>query len=1120
MMPLPLPSFQVFDRIRCYMKSANIYRQDNLYQDQNELRKILGTGTADLGKTSSLLEQTNLQINRLERYKDYDMMDEVGEVNLALDIWADEGTLTDPETKHAITVTAHSKHLKKVIEDFLYNTIMIDREIRPMFRYLCKYGDLSGEIVPTKNRDGVSSFRLMDLYNFTRLQTKFGDLVGFLYQDVTAQSPQYLHPWQVVHMRLSNYEKTYAPYGRAVLDSARRDFKRLRLMEDAALIYRLTRAAIKRIFSIPVGNMDPNQIPFYMEYVARQFKKQRFVDPATGQVNERYNPLTQEDDFFLPKRCLTSGEKIPLLDGRIRTLGELITEYGVEKEKFWIYSWDGNIIPKLAHCVIGQKQSKMVRITLDNGEHIDCTPDHKFYLRDGRVVEAKDLQQNDSLVALYRRKQKLHGGKYVNEYEQVMNPLTGEWEFTHRIVKPDCPNMHVRHHINFNRFDNRPENLKIMNVIEHKDYHAEHGSKIMKELHQRPEMVEKFMLGTERGIVAYNGSDRARVEDGTIRAPHVSKMWDEGKYEHTVGKNHVKYTNLDDYKEVFRELIKKNFGMKPACREWNANPEHKAIWNANHNTLTVKIKEWGYESVEDFAGIKSQSNPAWRILEQYKDEVLELVAKSGPKKASKLFEEKHNIYIFDRMLSKFAKANGWEGGPKGIKKIETPDDVILNGIIQYGSATAFLNTSGLEISHGHCTNVIKRAGYSSVKEFLIKQQAQPIQTTQQSQPTQPVNHKVVSVMNLEELQDTYCLEVEDTHCFFLNAGVLVHNSDGTGPTIDTLQGAENLDQIADIEYFKKKMIAGLKIPFNRVGIGDPQQQDGKSLASSSPEFAKAIQWVQREMIYGLKKLVIVHLALAGFRIDDIKRFNLSMTSASAIDELYRIETWKSRADIIGALKDTGLFPPEWILSHFTNMTDEEIDDMQKLMKLKATGSTDPGAGAPPGMPAPDMGALPPPPDAGGTPPPGGPPGMPPPPGGEMPGGMPGMPPGGAPGAPPPGMPEDIAKLEKELITELSSHPEYKNLLHEVILKQYEGNVRRKIQEDNSNVEFYVNSNELNALTTSDNGKDVILVEDSIPQKESGTVVSEGKRFLNFVRTISEEKVSLGTEETQAISESL
>jgi len=450
--------WQLFDRLGALFKAINVYRGvDHLFTDQTSIDKLIASGDfINLSSQHALLEQTNLHINRLERYKDYDQMDEVGEMSLALDLYSDEASLIDPEIKHSMMIKADSKAVKEELEELFYDVLLVDNWLRPVIRYLCKYGDFPGEIVPTKNRDGIASIRFMNVYNFTRVETKFGDLVGFFYQDELVTNPEFFHPWQVVHMRLTSFENIFHPYGRSLLNGSRKHFKQLRLMEDAAIIYRLTRAPEKRIFTIPVGQVPTHEIPNYIEKIASRFKKKRFFDPATGDVNERWHPLIQEDDFWLP---------------------------------------------------------------------------------------------------------------------------------------------------------------------------------------QRP--------------------------------------------------------------------------------------------------------------------------------------------------------------------------------------------------------------------------------------------------------------------------------------------------DGTGPKVETLPGAENLDQIADIEYFKKKMVAGLKIPFSRVGIGEPGENETKSLAQVAPEFAKAVQWVQREVIMGLKKVAIVHLALKGYSEKDIKSFSLNMTASSAIDELYRIETWSSRADVIDALKGTGLFPDEWILKRFTDMTDEEISENQE-----------------------------------------------------------------------------------------------------------------------------------------------------------------------------------------------
>jgi hypothetical protein len=177
---------------------------------------------------------------------------------------------------------------------------------------------------------------------------------------------------------------------------------------------------------------------------------------------------------------------------------------------------------------------------------------------------------------------------------------------------------------------------------------------------------------------------------------------------------------------------------------------------------------------------------------------------------------------------------------------------------------------------------------------------------------------------------------------------LPRRPDGSGPDIDTLPGAENLDQIADIEYFKKKMISPLKIPFERVGLGEGAgQASEKSLSQSHAEFAKAVQWVQREVSAALTKVAIVHLALRGYTVDDLQGFDLSLSATSAMEELYRIETWRTRTSVMAELRDIGWFPKEWIVSRFTDMSMDEIQELKEMEATESEGGA--GGGVPGGL---------------------------------------------------------------------------------------------------------------------------------------------------------------------------
>ena len=473
-------SFQLFDRIRAYFKGSNLYNDEKIATNQTDMRRLTYNGNfINFNDPNSIINNTELVVSRLTRYSDYLLMDQMGEISLSLDMYADESTQMDTERKHSLLIKSSELEIKQDLEFLFYNIINIDAKLRPLARYLCKYGDIPLRISVSPNRDSVVALYPLNAHFFTRIETRLGDLVGFYYNDVSQQQiePIFMHPYEVAHFRLLSFENTFAPYGSSVLEGARKDFKRLRLMEDAALIYRVVRAPEKRVFKIPVGDLPTNQQYPYLKQIANQYKRGRFYDPETGEVNFRYSPQIQEDDFWLPVR-----------------------------------------------------------------------------------------------------------------------------------------------------------------------------------------------------------------------------------------------------------------------------------------------------------------------------------------------------------------------------------------------------------------------------------------------------------------------------------------SDGTGPTIEVLQGAENLDQIADIEYFKKKVISALKVPFGRVGIGNDQGVGSdKSLSSSSSEFSKAVQWIQREIAYGLKKVALVHLALRGYPLESIHNFDLTLTASSAIDELYRIETWSSRATVIGTLKDTGLFPDDWLVSHFTDLTDDEIEEMKVNQPKKEEEESMPDIGDLPGL---------------------------------------------------------------------------------------------------------------------------------------------------------------------------
>jgi hypothetical protein len=93
------------------------------------------------------------------------------------------------------------------------------------------------------------------------------------------------------------------------------------MMEDAMLIYRLTRAPERRIFYVDVGQLPASKAEMFMERLKQKFKKEKFYNHTTGNIDARYNPLSADEDFFVPVRG-NQGTKIDTLPGA-QNLGEV-----------------------------------------------------------------------------------------------------------------------------------------------------------------------------------------------------------------------------------------------------------------------------------------------------------------------------------------------------------------------------------------------------------------------------------------------------------------------------------------------------------------------------------------------------------------------------------------------------------------------------------------------------------------------------------------------------------------------------------------------------------------------------------------------------------------------------
>jgi hypothetical protein len=159
--------------------------------------------------------------------------------------------------------------------------------------------------------------------------------------------------------------------------------------------------------------------------------------------------------------------------------------------------------------------------------------------------------------------------------------------------------------------------------------------------------------------------------------------------------------------------------------------------------------------------------------------------------------------------------------------------------------------------------------------------------------------------------------------------------------IDTLPGAQNLAEIADIEYIQKKLLTALRVPKAFLGF-EEVVGDGKNLALQDIRFARTINRIQKSMLAELNKVAIIHLFLLGFE-EEIQNFTLGLTNPSTQADLLKIDVWKEKVLLYkDAVSDpgNGIQPVSstWAKKHILGFSDEEIKvDLQQQRIEKAVG---------------------------------------------------------------------------------------------------------------------------------------------------------------------------------------
>ncbi len=573
--------------------------------------------------------------------------------------------------------------------------------------------------------------------------------------------------------------------------------------------------------------------------------------------------------------CFTGDMKIKLLDGTERSFAELAKL--PPNEGFFVYSVDRKgriVVGEARHSRVTRRSARLVEVTLDNGERIRCTPDHLFMLRDGTYTETRLLSRGESLMSAYFDATPVKAG--LNEYLRVLQPLTGCWEFVHHIADqfneerglPEPRGPFVRHHKNFDRWDNRPSNIERMSFLEHLHLHAEsigqlwakeefrvgQGEAVRRYYAEHPEVREE----RRRRFREQNRSAEFRRENGKRVAKSIRAFYARNPGAGQEISRRMKALWSDQDYRVRMKAVLTNVEKRPLTREekerigqiisirsramWGDDAKRAEIVNAISAAMASKevrekLRESGrrnWENPEFRAKFPAEhfskmarvlwQSPATRIRSRrvlahlranpkFRDAQREGVGRSNVRRMGEDPE----------MMRKMA-ARAAESLARKWKDADYKKQVLRQRIARYVS-DLLAQMSGTQVTPevyeaSRKANWIPRLG-TALRYFRDFEEV--------LEAGRRYNHRVVSVVWLDETADVYDITVEEHHNFLLASGVFVHNSvDGDPPAamryVESRLTPLAMELLADIErdtvdfvpnydeYEKEPVVLPSKVP--------------------------------------------------------------------------------------------------------------------------------------------------------------------------------------------------------------------------------------------------------------------------------------------------------------------
>ena len=283
------------------------------------------TAAANYGISIDLDTNYKNEIELITRYREMAMQPEV---EAAIDDIINEAVLFDDTNPKALDLNLEnlklSDKIKKAIEEEFKNvlTLLNFRSLgQDIFRRYYVDGRLNYHIIVDQENPGkgIQELRYIDPRKLTKIREvkKAKDPMTGV-DIVQGVSEYYIYSDQITNKANQKSGVKIATDSIISVTSGLMDSKRtivlsyihkaikplnqLRMIEDASIIYKLSRAPERRIFYIDVGNLPKMKAEQYMKDIMTKYKNKVVYDASTGEVRDDRRYLSMQEDFWLPRR--------------------------------------------------------------------------------------------------------------------------------------------------------------------------------------------------------------------------------------------------------------------------------------------------------------------------------------------------------------------------------------------------------------------------------------------------------------------------------------------------------------------------------------------------------------------------------------------------------------------------------------------------------------------------------------------------------------------------------------------------------------------------------------------------------------------------------------------------